>query len=228
MRERGPAAVRRERHGHAHERGQPTTGPKRLARVVSTVLLALATVATAWAGYQASRWHGEQAQAQTRATAARLESTRASGVANREVEIDVAVFIQWVDAHAQGEAELEGLLRGAFFRQVQAGVRRVERHDAVRERRRAGDAVRDARVQARRDRPRSSAWRRTRSRPRRRRERTSSARTGTFSAWFSSPPRCSSRASARRLRTRTAEAAILGARVRAVPGNPGLARNLPC
>jgi hypothetical protein len=82
--------------------------------VVSTVLLALATVATAWAGYQASRWHGEQAQAQTRATAARLESTRASGLANREVEIDVAVFIQWVDAHAQGETELKDFYEERF------------------------------------------------------------------------------------------------------------------
>jgi hypothetical protein len=82
--------------------------------IVSTVLLALATVATAWAGYQASRWHGEQAQAQTRATAARLESTRESGVANRQIEIDVAVFIQWVDAHAQEEAALKDFYEQRF------------------------------------------------------------------------------------------------------------------
>ena len=31
--------------------------------LVATVLLALATVATAWAGYQSSRWHSEQAKA---------------------------------------------------------------------------------------------------------------------------------------------------------------------
>ena len=86
---------------------------RRLA-IVSTVLLALATVATAWAGYQASRWHGEQAQAQTRATAARLESTRASGVANREIQIDVAVFIQWVDAHAQGDTALKDFYEERF------------------------------------------------------------------------------------------------------------------
>lgn len=66
---------------------------ERLA-LLATVLLALATVGTAWSSYQASRWHGEQALAQSAATSTRLESTRASGVANREVEIDVAVFIQ--------------------------------------------------------------------------------------------------------------------------------------
>ena len=82
--------------------------------VVSTVLLALATVATAWAGYQSSRWHGEQASAQSRATAARVEATRASGVANREAEIDVELFIQWIDAYALKESELRAFYSRRF------------------------------------------------------------------------------------------------------------------
>ena len=39
------------------------TRSERRLELVSTVLLALAAVATAWASYQAARWHGEQAQA---------------------------------------------------------------------------------------------------------------------------------------------------------------------
>lgn len=42
--------------------------------VATTTVLALAAVATAWSGYQASRWHGEQAIAFSRANASRLES----------------------------------------------------------------------------------------------------------------------------------------------------------
>jgi hypothetical protein len=82
--------------------------------VVSTVLLAMATVATAWAGYQSSRWHGEQAQAQSRATAERIESARASGVANREAEIDLELFIQWIDARAQRDTRLATFYRRRF------------------------------------------------------------------------------------------------------------------
>jgi hypothetical protein len=78
------------------------------------LLLVLATVATAWSSYQASRWHGEQAQAQSTATAKRVESTRASGVANREGQIDVQLFIQWVDARQQGDRELAGFYRTRF------------------------------------------------------------------------------------------------------------------
>lgn len=81
---------------------------------VSTALLALAAVGTAWAGYQANWWHGEQAKAQSVATAKRVESTRVSGVANRQEQIDVAIFIQWVDAEARGEHRLARFYRERF------------------------------------------------------------------------------------------------------------------
>jgi len=74
--------------------------------VLSTVLLALATVATAWAGYQSSRWHSEQAKLQIKATASRIESTRSQDIADRETQVDVALFVQWVDAQTLGETEL--------------------------------------------------------------------------------------------------------------------------
>jgi Domain of unknown function (DUF4337) len=70
------------------------------------VLLALATVATAWSGYQASRWNGEQAKSFSRGNAARVESTRSSDLANAQTQIDVATFTQWVDAYAQQQNEL--------------------------------------------------------------------------------------------------------------------------
>lgn len=85
-----------------------------LAEVAATVLLALAAVATAWSGYQASQWHGEQALASSRATATRVESTRAAGEANRQVQVDVATFTQWTDAFAQGDARLAAFYRARF------------------------------------------------------------------------------------------------------------------
>jgi hypothetical protein len=86
-----------------------TAGEGRFDRhfeLAATVLLAVAAVATAWASYQSARWHGEQARAQSASIAARLESTRAANVANRQGQIDVALFTQWVDAYARDETEL--------------------------------------------------------------------------------------------------------------------------
>jgi hypothetical protein len=74
---------------------------ERRLEIISTVLLALATVATAWSAYQARQWTGEQALASSRATAARISVNRTSALANRQVNIDVATFIAWIDARAQ-------------------------------------------------------------------------------------------------------------------------------
>ena len=74
--------------------------------MLSAVLLALATVATAWSGYQASRWNGEQAKAFSKANSNRIESTRASNLATSQTQIDVATFVQWVDAYAKKETRL--------------------------------------------------------------------------------------------------------------------------
>jgi hypothetical protein len=74
--------------------------------LAATVLLALATVATAWSGYQASRWNGEQAKAFSRANAARIAATQSADLANSQTQVDVATFTQWVDAYAQKQTQL--------------------------------------------------------------------------------------------------------------------------
>jgi hypothetical protein len=79
--------------------------------LLATLLLAFATVATAWSAYQSRLWTGEQAKATSQATASRIAVNRDAAVANRQVQIDVATFIQWVDArlaHRTADA--------AFFR----------------------------------------------------------------------------------------------------------------
>jgi hypothetical protein len=82
--------------------------------LVATVLLAMAAVATAWAAYQSARWHSEQARGQSASISARVESTRAANVANRQGQIDVALFTQWVDAYARHETELGDFYRKRF------------------------------------------------------------------------------------------------------------------
>ena len=82
--------------------------------LAATVLLALAAVATAWSSYQSSRWHGQQAKAQSASIAARVESTRAANVANRQIQVDVAIFTNWIDAYARDETELAAFYRRRF------------------------------------------------------------------------------------------------------------------
>lgn len=78
------------------------------------MLLALATVATAWSAYQARQWTGEQSLGTSHATASRIAENRQSALANRQVQIDVATFIQWVDAAKSGRPALADFYRSRF------------------------------------------------------------------------------------------------------------------
>jgi hypothetical protein len=93
---------------------EATSSDRRL-ELVATVLLAVATVATAWSAYQARVWTGEQSEGYSRANATRADVNRTAALANRQVQIDVATFTQWVVARAQGRAPLAAFY-GARFR----------------------------------------------------------------------------------------------------------------
>jgi TRAP-type C4-dicarboxylate transport system permease small subunit len=83
----------------------PSKGRDRL-ELIATIVLAIAALGTAWSGYQASRWNGQQAEAASSANAARIAAARAAGEADADSQIDIATFVQWVDARASGRAAL--------------------------------------------------------------------------------------------------------------------------
>ncbi len=60
------------------------------------------------------RWNGEQARAASRTTALRIEAARADSLADSQTEIDVATFIQWVDATAHDDEELTDFYEERF------------------------------------------------------------------------------------------------------------------
>lgn len=66
--------------------------------LVAALLLALAAVTTAWAAFQSTKWSGVQADSYSQASAARVESTRASTEAGQLTVIDVGTFTSWVAA----------------------------------------------------------------------------------------------------------------------------------
>jgi len=71
-----------------------------LAEMIATVILAVATLATAWSGYQSARWGGEQSTKFSQAGALRTESVRASTTAGQISQVDIGLFTNWVNAFA--------------------------------------------------------------------------------------------------------------------------------
>ena len=85
-----------------------------LAEVIVTVVLAFATLATAWSGYQAARWGGEQSTSYNQAGALRVESTRASTMAGQLFQIDIGMFTNWINAFSAGNQQLVEFYENRF------------------------------------------------------------------------------------------------------------------
>lgn len=86
----------------------------RRLEVLATVLLALAAVATAWSSYQSAGWTREYRQASGHTNALRSDAARAQGLAEAQKQVDVALFVQWIDAYAQGRTRLTAFYERRF------------------------------------------------------------------------------------------------------------------
>lgn len=90
----------RARRAGAHDR----------LELVATVLLAVASVLTAWSAFQAAKWSGIQSIRFTEAVELRAESTRWSTMDGQDFLLDASLWVEWVDAHHDGrEATAEFL-----------------------------------------------------------------------------------------------------------------------
>ena len=85
-----------------------------LLEIVAVVLLGVATLTTSWSGYQASRWGGVQSTFYSQASAARVESTRATTAAGQLRNLDVSLFASWADAYASGDELLTNFYQDRF------------------------------------------------------------------------------------------------------------------
>ncbi len=66
--------------------------------LIATIVLAIATILTAWSAFQSGKWGGTQSVNFSEAGAARTESTRFDTRAGQLAQIDVAMYIDWVSA----------------------------------------------------------------------------------------------------------------------------------
>lgn len=86
----------------------------RLVEFAAAVVLALATVATAWAGYQAALWGGDQTQHMAAASAANVRAAQASNAALQTASLHANLFVAWVTALSGEEQELADFLYARF------------------------------------------------------------------------------------------------------------------
>jgi hypothetical protein len=110
-------------HAHVHapheltEKGHPPGEVSRLERrreLGAVLLMSLTTLATAWSGYQAARWSGEQSQHYARASATRIKAQQQSTAAGQLRIDDLLNFNGWLDARQTGRTETAKIYERRF------------------------------------------------------------------------------------------------------------------
>jgi hypothetical protein len=98
---------------------EPTSLAERLIEVVAVLLLGIATVGTAWCGYQSSQWNGEQSDLARQSSDQRVEASRLFGLATQRIAYDASTIAQYAQAVVSGDDRLaqfyrKNLVRPAF------------------------------------------------------------------------------------------------------------------
>src|SRR5215207_2708752 len=111
-------------HAHAHHAvteppaeappGGPPDRRERLTELGAVLMLSLATLATAWSGYQAARWSGEQSQHYARASTMRIKAQAQTTQAGQLRIDDLVLFNGWLVAREEGNDRLAAIYRRRF------------------------------------------------------------------------------------------------------------------
>ena len=80
-----------------------------LVEIVEVAVLAIVAIATAWSGYQAARWDGQQSLLYGHATADRFMADAASTLGGQDLASDSAMFTAYLQARSAGDGKLEML-----------------------------------------------------------------------------------------------------------------------
>lgn len=72
--------------------------PNQVVSIATTILLGLIAIATAWSGFQATKWGGKMTNLYAAAGVARSNSVETLLTANQETLLDVQLFVEWINA----------------------------------------------------------------------------------------------------------------------------------
>ena len=90
--------------------------------VASVILISLATVVTAWCGYEAARWTAIQTRSYNDASAFRVQAAVSAGRSNTLQTIDVATFLEYVRAVATHSTQEQDFIYKRFRPEMRRAV----------------------------------------------------------------------------------------------------------
>jgi hypothetical protein len=89
--------------------------------ILEVVVLAIVAIATAWSGYQATKWDGQQSLLYGQASRDRFEADAASTYGGQVLSADAGFFTAWLQAHSTNDTALETLYVRRFTPEYRVG-----------------------------------------------------------------------------------------------------------
>ena len=114
MPEAGGANIEIAKHLSEHEAAGESTG-QAILEIVEALVLAIVAIATAWSGYQAALWTGQQSELYGQASKLRVQAEGAATFANQERLYNASTVVEWLKAEAHNDKKLTDIFERRFL-----------------------------------------------------------------------------------------------------------------
>jgi hypothetical protein len=114
MPEAGGANIEIAKHLSEHEAAGESLG-QTILEIVEALVLAIVAIATAWSGYQAALWTGQQSELYGQASKLRVQAEGAATAANQERLYNASTVVEWLKAEANNDKRLTTLFERRFL-----------------------------------------------------------------------------------------------------------------
>jgi hypothetical protein len=114
MSEAGGSTIEVAAHLGEHK-GSSQTVAHEILEILEALLLAVVAISSAWSGYQAALWTGQQAELYGHASKLRVEAEGSATYANQERLYNASTVVEWVKAEAHGDKKLAAIFERRFL-----------------------------------------------------------------------------------------------------------------
>jgi hypothetical protein len=102
-------------HHLSERKSSSRTEQHEILEIAEAIVLALVAIATAWSGYQAALWTGEQANFYAQSSKLRIQAEGVAAAADQERLYNAATVVEWLKAEAHGDTKLSSLFERRFL-----------------------------------------------------------------------------------------------------------------
>jgi hypothetical protein len=130
MSEAGGSNIEVAHHLSEHKESSQSLGHE-ILEISEALVLAVVAITTAWSGYQAALWTGQQAELYGQASKLRIQAEGAATYANQERLYNASTVVEWLKAEAHRDKKLADLFERRFLPEFRPAFETWKKTDPI-------------------------------------------------------------------------------------------------